>query len=94
MTISLAEDIRSVTDLKRNTREILNQVHLTGRPIVLTVNGRADSVLMDVAVYEKQLRAANLSRLLAPAEEEVTAGKTRPMKEFLKEFSNDRKISS
>jgi hypothetical protein len=47
---------------------------------------------MDVAVYEKQLRAANLSRLLAPAEEEVAAGKTRPMKEFLKEFSNDRKI--
>jgi prevent-host-death family protein len=94
MTISLSEDIRSVTDLKRNTREILNHAHLTGRPIVLTVNGRADSVLMDVAVYEKQLRAANLSRLLAPAEEEVTAGKTRPMKEFLKELCNDRKIPS
>lgn len=92
MAINLAEDIRSVTDLKRNTREVLDQVHATGRPVVLTVNGRADAVLMDVAVYEKQLRAANLSRLLAVAEEEVAEGKHRPMGAFLKEFKHGRKV--
>jgi prevent-host-death family protein len=92
MAINLAEDIRSVTDLKRNTRDILDQIHKTKRPVVLTVNGRADAVIMDVEVYEKQLKAANMARLLAPAEEEVAAGKTRPMKEFLKEFKSDRKI--
>ena len=92
MAINLAEDIRSVTDLKRNTRDILDQIHKTKRPVVLTVNGRADAVIMDVEVYEKQLKAANLARLLAPAEEEVAAGNTRSMKEFLKEFSNGRKI--
>jgi len=93
MAINLAEDIRSVTDLKRNTRDILDQIHNTKRPVVLTVNGRADAVIMDVEVYEKQLKAANMARLLAPAEEEVAAGKTKPMREFLKEFKNDRKIS-
>ena len=92
MAINFAEDIRSVTDLKRNTRDILDQIHKTKRPVVLTVNGRADAVIMDVEVYEKQLKAANLARLLAPAEEEVAAGKTRPMREFLKEFGNGRKI--
>jgi len=92
MAINFAEDIRSVTDLKRNTRDILDQIHKTKRPVVLTVNGRADAVIMDVEVYEKQLKAANLARLLAPAEEEVAAGKTRPMSEFLKEFGNGRKI--
>lgn len=93
MVLNLAEDIRSVTDLKRHTRDILDQIHATGRPVVLTVNGRADSVIMDVAVYEKRLQAANLSRLLAPAEEEVAAGKSRPMKSFLSEFKNARNIS-
>ncbi len=51
--ISLSEDIRSVTELKRNTRDILDHLHATGRPVILTVNGKADSVLLDVHVYEK-----------------------------------------
>lgn len=92
MPLSLAEDIRSVTDLKRHTREILDHVHQSGRPLILTVNGRADSVIMDAAVYEKQLQAANLVRLLAPAEAEASAGHTRSAKEFLNEFKRARKI--
>jgi prevent-host-death family protein len=90
--ISPSEDIRSVTDLKRNTREILDHVHATGRPVILTVNGRADSVLLDVRVYEMHLQAGNLARLLAPAEREVETGRTRPAREFLKEFKRAKKI--
>ena len=92
MPLSLAEDIRSVTDLKRHTREILDHVHQTGRPMILTINGRADSVIMDAAVYEKQLQSANLTRLLAPAEAEAVAGQTRPAGDFLKEFKSARNI--
>ena len=92
MPISLAEDIRSVSDLKRHTREILDHIHETGRPLVLTVNGRADSVLIDAKVYEKQLKAMNLARLLSEAEAQVATGQTRPARTFLDEFKNDRKI--
>ena len=92
MSLSLAEDIRSVTDLKRHTRELLDHVHQTGRPLILTVNGRADAVLMDAAVYEKQLQAANLARLLAPSEAEVAAGQIRSAHDFLKEFKHARTI--
>ncbi len=66
MPISLSEDIHSVTDLKRRTREIVDQLHRTGRPVVLTVNGRADAVLLEVKTYETLLKSANLARLLAP----------------------------
>ena len=92
MTISLAEDIRSVTDLKRHTRELLDHIHETGRPLVLTVNGRADSILIDAKVYEKQLKAMNLARLLSEAEAQVASGQTRPARAFLDEFKNARKI--
>ncbi len=88
MSISLAEDIRSVTDLKRHTREILDQLHLTGRPVVLTVNGRADSVIIDAKVYEKQIKAMNLARLLAVSEAQISEGKSRSAGTFLKEFKN------
>ena len=92
VSISLAEDIRSITDLKRHTREILDHVHQTGRPMVLTVNGRADSVIIDAKVYEKQLKAMNLARLLSEAEAQVSDGNTRSARTFLKEFKNARKI--
>ena len=87
MSLNPSEDIRSVTDLKRNTKEILNQVHRTKRPVVLTVNGKADAVLMDTKTYEKYLMAANMARLLARAEEDISAGHTRPIRSFLKDFN-------
>jgi prevent-host-death family protein len=90
--MNLIDDIRSVTDLKRNTRAILQQIHSTGRPVVLTVNGRADAVIIDAKTYEKQMKALNLARLLVEAEEDVTAGRVRPARAFLKEFKNAHKI--
>lgn len=90
--ISPSEDIRSITDRKRNTRDILDHLNAKGRPVILTVNGRADSVLLDVRVYEKYLQAGNLAKLLAPAEREVESGQTRPAREFLKEFKRAKKI--
>lgn len=90
--MKLTEDIRSVTDLKRHTREILDHVHTTGRPVILTVNGRADSVIMDAEVYQKHLQAANLARLLAPAEANVAEGRTRPADEFFEEFMRAHNI--
>ncbi len=90
--ISPSEDIRSVTDLKRNTRDILDHLHATGRPVIVTVNGRADSVLLDVRVYEKHLQALNLRKLIAPAEKDVAAGRTRSARTFLKEFKRAKRV--
>jgi prevent-host-death family protein len=90
--MSPSEDIRSVTDLKRSTREILDHLHATGRPVILTVNGRADSVLIDVRVYEKHLKAGNLAKLIAPAERDMEKGRTRVARYFLKEFKRVKKI--
>lgn len=93
MSLNPSEDIRSVTELKRKTKEILSQIHRTKRPVVLTVNGKADAVLMDTKTYEKHLKAGNMARLLARAEEDVAAGRTRPIRSFLKELKYARKIS-
>lgn len=93
MSLNPSEDIRSVTDLKRKTKEILSQIHRTKRPVVLTVNGKADAVLMDTKIYEKHLMAGNMARLLSRAEEDITAGRTRPIRSFLKEFKDARKVS-
>ena len=92
--MKLIDDIRSVTDLKRNTREILDQVRQTGRPVILTVNGKADAVLMDARTFDRHLSASNLARLVAPAEDDVRSGRTRSMSTFLREFKRVHKVSS
>jgi prevent-host-death family protein len=94
MGIKFSEDIRSVTDLKRNTRGILNHLHQTGRPVVLTVNGKADAVLMNAKSYELYLSAVNLARELVSAEKDVTSHRVRPVRAFLKEFKRERQIPS
>jgi PHD/YefM family antitoxin component YafN of YafNO toxin-antitoxin module len=92
MQMSPLEDIRSVTDLKRNTREILDHIHSSGRPVFLTMNGRADSVIMDAKVWERHLQAGNMARLLAQAEGEVAEGTTRAARDFFQEFRRVRDI--
>ncbi len=94
MGIKFSEDIRSVTDLKRNTRSLLDQIHKTGRPVVLTVNGKADAVLMNAKAYEAYLSAVNLAHELVKAEKDVTAGRVRPARSFLKEFKSARSLPS
>lgn len=48
-------DIHPLTDFKRNTTEFRERLKSTGRPEVLTVDGRADLVIQDVESYQKLL---------------------------------------
>lgn len=92
MIISITEDIRSITDLKRNTNSVLAQIHKTKRPIVLTVNGKAEAVLLDAKEYEKITNAFNLLKLLVPAEQDIKEGNYSEAKDFFKEFKCAKEI--
>lgn len=41
---------------------------------------------MDTKTYEMHVKAANMALLLAPAENDVSSHRTRPIRAFLKEF--------
>ena len=94
MSLSLSEDIKTVSDLKKKTNEIFRQIHSTGRPIVVTVNGKPDVVLMGVDVFENKMKAINLGMLLSVAEKDVKDGRTKDARFFLKELKKSAKISS
>ncbi len=93
MPFSITEDIKSVSDLKKKTNEIFKQMHRTGRPIIVTVNGKPDAVLLDVEVFERKVKALNLAVLLSEAELEVKEGRTRPAYEVVKELKGRAKVS-
>ncbi len=93
MTLSITEDIRSITDLKRNTSSILEQINRTKRPVILTVNGKAEAVLLGANEYEKIANAFNLLKLLIPAEEDIKNKRYKEARNFFKEFKCDKEIS-
>ncbi len=86
MSISITKDIKSVTDLKKKTSEIFRQIHQTGRPVIITVNGKPDAVLIDAGVFEKKLKALNLGNILSVAESDIKSGRVRSADEFLEDF--------
>ena len=47
------EDIGSLTDFARNTKAHLERLRRTGRPELLTVNGKAEVVVQNAAAYQR-----------------------------------------
>jgi len=50
--IDVTQDIHSLTTFKRNSSDLMKQMKKTGRPLVLTVNGKAEAVVLDAANYQ------------------------------------------
>ena len=92
MPLSLTEDVKTVSEVKKNLRAVLEQVRDSGRPVVVTVNGKPDAVLVDVETYERKLKSLNLVSLLAAGERDIRRGRTRPASAFLKELKRAKKI--
>ena len=51
------KDIRSLTDFQRHTKAHLKRLKTSGRPTVLTVNGKAELIVQDAAAFEEMLDA-------------------------------------
>ena len=87
--IDVTEDIHSLTTFKRNSSGLMKHMKKTGRPLVLTVNGKAEAVLLDAAAYQQvasQLDAvASIRRGLLSAEK----GLGRPADEIFDELEGE-----
>lgn len=67
-------DVRPVTEFRANTSAVLDQVHATKRPVILTQHGRSAAVLLDVGVYESLIDEVAALRDIGAAEQQLDAG--------------------
>jgi prevent-host-death family protein len=51
--IDVTQDIQSMTTFKRNTSGLMKRIRKTGRPLILTVKGKAEAVVIDAASYQE-----------------------------------------
>ena len=50
--MDITRDIRPLTEFKRNTTRFISRLKETGRPSVLTVNGKPELVVMDAEAWQ------------------------------------------
>jgi len=79
--LDLANDIRSLSDFKRNTTELLDRIRKTGNPLVLTINGRAEVVVQDAESYQQLLDRVETVEALRRGLADVKAGRTKPARQ-------------
>jgi prevent-host-death family protein len=88
--INVTQDIHSLTTFKRKSSSLMKKMKKTGRPLVLTINGKAEAIVLDPAAYQDvadHLDAiASIRRGLAQARR----GEGRPAEEVLDELERER----
>lgn len=83
------EDIRPLTEFKRDSNALLKHMAKSGRPLVLTRNGKAAMVALDPSTYRQLAQAmerAQTDAALRRGIADMKAGRTRPATEFFAEL--------
>lgn len=82
--LNMESGIDSLTNFKRQTPQFLERLQETGAPMVLTVNGKSQIVIQDVAAYQRLVELAakaDRDETVAAVREglqDVEAGRTKP----------------
>lgn len=79
-------DIRPSADLRNHYNEISKQCHETRKPVIITKNGRGDTVVIGLQEYKQMTSELELLRTLAEAEEDVKYGRVEPLQKTFEEI--------
>jgi prevent-host-death family protein len=85
----IKKDIQAMTTFRRNSGKFMRQLKKTKKPMVLTVNGKAEAVVQDAEAYQRLLDIAaqvNAGEGIRQGLEDVRKGHVRPAREVLEMF--------
>ena len=76
-----SESIRPSADLRNHYSEVSKECRDDGKAVIITVNGRGDTVSLGYEDYQLMKARLELLEMLGEAEEDVREGRTAPLKE-------------
>jgi prevent-host-death family protein len=95
--LNLATDVQSLSHFKRETSKVMKGLKKSGRPMVLTVNGKSKVVVQDAESYQKVLKLveeAEMRAFLDKSIADMEAGRTVPAFMFLDKMARKYKIKT
>ena len=91
--MNYATQIKPVSYLKANAAKILLQLAAQRNPMVITQNGEARAVIQDVASFEQTQETLALLKILALGNQQIAAGKVKPVEEVVQRLRSKRAIA-
>lgn len=87
--LALQESIRPSADLRNHYNDISKQCRENKEAVIITVNGRGDTVSLSYEEYKNMKNRIELLEILAEAEDDVRCGRVAPISET---FDDLRKV--
>ena len=85
-----SSQVKPISQLKAHAAEILLDLAERREPLVITQNGEAKAVLVDVVSYEETQATLALLKLLAMGNREIEQGKVRPLKDVVRRLRTQK----
>ena len=78
--------VKPISYLKSHAAEIVRELTENREPMLITQNGEAKPVVMDVKTYEEQEETLSLLKILALGNREIELGKFRDIEDVFAEL--------
>jgi prevent-host-death family protein len=75
MSLNLKEDIKPISYIKTNAADMMKYINDHKNSIVITQNGEAKAVLIDIESYQTMQDAFNLLKIIQLSEKDIRSGK-------------------
>jgi prevent-host-death family protein len=91
----IKKDIQAMTTFRRNPAKFMKHLKKTKKPLILTVNGKAEAVVQDAEAYQLLLdiaAQADAREGIRQGMEDIKKGRVRPARKVLEMFRRTRAI--
>lgn len=89
--MKLSRSVKSISYLKQHTADAVREVRESNGPLVITQNGEAKAVLMDVVEYEQAQESFALLKMLAQSKESHLQGRHKSARTALADVRKELK---
>jgi prevent-host-death family protein len=93
VNVNYAEDIVPLSSFRADMTRLMAQTKETHRPIVVTQNGRAANVFLDVSDYQKLIDKINLMMDIYKGEQDIAAGRVQSMEDARRAIATNLGVS-
>lgn len=75
--MDIKEDIKPISYIKTNAADILKRVNETHHPMIITKNGKAKAVLLDIETYQSMINSMGILKVLSQSEQDIEKEKVK-----------------
>ncbi|HUT42786.1 MAG TPA: type II toxin-antitoxin system Phd/YefM family antitoxin [Desulfobacterales bacterium] len=86
--MKLHESIKPISYLKAHASELIRDISVNRKTLVITQNGEAKAIIQDIATYEQTKESLALLKVLAQSTKSKKEGRYKPARKAFKDLNS------